>query len=68
MWLKRGLLCSKRRCPSLPTSLETSVRRCGMSALVIGLDPHKASNTIAVLDADEMVQVRRRFGLLMGWC
>ena len=32
-----------------------------MTAMVIGLDPHKASNTIAVLDSDETVQVRRRF-------
>lgn len=32
-----------------------------MTAMVIGLDPHKASNTIAVLDCDETVHVRRRF-------
>ena len=32
-----------------------------MSALVIGLDPHKASNTIAVLDAEETLVARRRF-------
>jgi transposase len=32
-----------------------------MAAMVIGLDPHKASNTIAVLDSDEMVHTRRRF-------
>jgi transposase len=29
--------------------------------VVIGLDPHKASNTIAVLDRDENVLFRRRF-------
>jgi len=32
-----------------------------MPALVIGLDPHKASNTIAVLDAEETLVARRRF-------
>jgi transposase len=29
--------------------------------VTIGLDPHKASNTIAVLDSDENVVFRRRF-------
>ncbi len=29
--------------------------------VVIGLDPHKASNTIAVLDRDETLLTRRRF-------
>ena len=29
--------------------------------MMIGLDPHKASNTIAVLDRAEAVQLRRRF-------
>ena len=32
-----------------------------MPTLVIGLDPHKASNTIAVLDAEETLVARRRF-------
>jgi transposase len=32
-----------------------------MAGMVIGLDPHKASNTIAVLGRDETVYVRRRF-------
>jgi transposase len=31
-----------------------------MAGMVIGLDPHKASNTIAVLGRDETVHVRRR--------
>ena len=31
------------------------------SDVVIGLDPHKASNTIAVLDRSEAVLGRRRF-------
>ena len=29
--------------------------------MMIGLDPHKASNTIAALDRAEAVQLRRRF-------
>jgi hypothetical protein len=29
--------------------------------VIIGVDPHKASNTIAVLDGDEMVVTKRRF-------
>lgn len=32
-----------------------------MAEMVIGLDPHKASNTIAVLDRDETVHAARRF-------
>ena len=32
-----------------------------MSAVVVGLDPHKASNTIAVLDSEERLLARRRF-------
>lgn len=32
-----------------------------MAEIVIGLDPHKASNTIAVLDRDETVHTARRF-------
>lgn len=31
------------------------------AAVVIGLDPHKASNTIAVLERDESIVTRRRF-------
>ena len=29
-----------------------------MTEMIIGLDPHKASNTIAVLDRDETLHVR----------
>jgi transposase len=32
-----------------------------MNEMIIGLDPHKASNTIAVLGRDETLSVRRRF-------
>jgi transposase len=32
-----------------------------MTEVIIGLDPHKASNTIAVLDRDETILMRRRF-------
>jgi transposase len=32
-----------------------------INEVVIGLDPHKASNTIAVLDRDESLLTRRRF-------
>lgn len=32
-----------------------------MTELIIGLDPHKASNTIAVIDRDEDLKIRRRF-------
>ena len=32
-----------------------------MTEVIIGLDPHKASNTIAVLDRDENIVMRRRF-------
>ena len=32
-----------------------------MTDMIIGLDPHKSSNTIAVIDRDEDLKVRRRF-------
>ena len=32
-----------------------------MTNLIIGLDPHKSSNTIAVIDRDEDLKTRRRF-------
>ena len=32
-----------------------------MMEVIIGLDPHKASNTIAVLERNESVVARRRF-------
>ena len=32
-----------------------------MTEVIIGLDPHKASNTIAVLERDETIKTRRRF-------
>jgi transposase len=32
-----------------------------VTEVIIGLDPHKASNTIAVLDRDETILTRRRF-------
>ena len=32
-----------------------------MTEVIIGLDPHKASNTIAMLDRDETILTRRRF-------
>jgi len=32
-----------------------------MTEVIIGVDPHKASNTIAVLDRDETILTRRRF-------
>jgi len=32
-----------------------------MTEMIVGLDPHKASNTIAVLDRDETLHVRCRF-------
>ena len=32
-----------------------------MTEMVIGLDPHKASNTIAVLDRDEILGLQQGF-------
>jgi hypothetical protein len=32
-----------------------------MTEMIVGLDPHKASNTIAVLGRDETLHVQRRF-------
>ena len=33
-----------------------------MARVVIGVDPHKASNTLVVIDGSEQVLVQRRFG------
>jgi transposase len=58
-WLEKGLLCSKQRCPPDPSSV--SIRRSkGMAdreeqRVVIGMDPHKRSVTIEVMNGDEIV-------------
>ena len=49
MWLKRGLPCQKLHCPPrliMPLTCEED----DVNAVMIAVDPHKASNTAAVLD------------------
>jgi transposase len=49
----------KEALPFLVVSLIVQERK--IMSLIIGLDPHKASNTIAVLEPDETIRVTQRF-------
>src|SRR4051812_36011029 len=64
-WLKKGLLCSKQRCPLDPTTSDRQGRKQMTSApvprVVVGMDPHKRSVTIEVMTADELVVGGGRF-------
>jgi transposase len=63
-WLKKGLLCSKQRCPPDPT--RSDYREVGMAQeelrVVVGMDPHKRSVTIEVMNVEEVVLGGGRFG------
>jgi hypothetical protein len=49
MWLKRGLRCRKLHCP--PRQVGSGREEVLVSDdVMIAVDPHKASNTAAVLD------------------
>ena len=60
-WLKKGLLCSKQRCPPDPIHSVIIQEVLGMAEqeqqqrVVIGMDPHKRSVTIEVMTSDETV-------------
>ncbi len=56
-WLKRGLL----RLSSAALLPSNEHGRQLMVAVMIGIDPHKRSNTALVLDGRETVLARRRF-------
>jgi uncharacterized protein YuzE len=63
VWLKRGLLGSKKRCPPRRQT-GTSMGRGGvMGRVVIGTDPHKRSATIEVRDEREILLATGRFGM-----
>ena len=47
--------------PALVVQLIIDEEDMAVTEVIIGLDPHKASNTIAVLERDETVLMRRRF-------
>jgi hypothetical protein len=62
-WLKKGVLCSKQRCPSSLTEATWSrVRRTVMDRVVIGMDPHKRSVTIEARDTREVLRATGTFG------
>jgi hypothetical protein len=62
-WLKKGVLCSKQRCPSsLIEATWSRVRRTVMDRVVIGIDPHKRSVTIAARDTREVLRAVGTFG------
>lgn len=51
----------------VPSMFDTGdYEEAAMAEMVIGLDPHKASNTIAVLDRDETVHTARRFSMVIA--
>jgi transposase len=60
-WLKKGLLCSKQRCPSSLTDPSVEVRRTAMSVVFIGMDPHKRSVTIEARDTREVLRATGTF-------
>jgi len=60
-WLEKGLFNSKQRCPPRLSDW-FQARRNGVAAVIIGVDPHKLSATIEVLDGQEKVLGGGRFG------
>jgi Transposase len=50
MWLKRGLRCQKLHCPPCLKTPRMARRNPLNDDVMIAVDPHKASNTAAVLD------------------
>ena len=59
-WLKKGLLCSKQRCPSSLIVLPAA-RRGLTDVVMIGVDPHKRSVTIEARDAREVLRATGTF-------
>lgn len=57
--LKRGLPCSKQRCP--PCSTDYRLKGDIVEHVVIGMDPHKRSVTIEVITGAEKILAKRRF-------
>jgi hypothetical protein len=62
VWLEKGLLCSKQRCPSSLVVLSHQAKeRAAMDVVVIGVDPHKRSVTVTV-EARDVREVLRATG------
>jgi hypothetical protein len=61
LWLEKGLFCSKKRCPPR-WSRSDKGEEGGVGRVIIGVDPHKLSATIEVLDDREKVLCGGRFG------
>lgn len=60
-WLEKGLFSSKKRCPPR-RSADDRREEGGVGRIIIGVDPHKLSATIEVLDNRENVLAGGRFG------
>src|SRR5215207_10724688 len=61
-WLKKGLLCSKQRCPSSLIVPSVGLKeRAVMDVVVIGVDPHKRSVTIEARDTREVLRATGSF-------
>jgi hypothetical protein len=50
LWLKRGLRCPKLHCHPRQQQSPMARRNLVRDDVLIAVDPHKASNTAAVLD------------------
>jgi hypothetical protein len=59
--LKRGLPSSKKHCP-LRRHLSGRSEEVDVGSVIIGMDPHKRSATIEVIDERENVLAQGRFG------
>jgi transposase len=61
LWLKKGLFSSKKRCPPR-RSAGLEDEEGGVGRVIIGVDPHKLSATLEILDQRENVLGGGRFG------
>jgi hypothetical protein len=61
-WLKRGLPTLEVALPTSPDTTTCTARRTNVGPVIIGMDPHKRSATIEVIDQHEAVLATGRFG------
>ena len=62
VWLQRGLPRSQQQCPPGDHNRSLRKARLVMARVFIGVDPHKLSATIEVVDDRETVLATGRFG------
>jgi hypothetical protein len=62
VWLKRGLPKLEVALPTSPDTSPCTARRATVGPVIIGMDPHKRSATIEIIDHHERVLRTGRFG------